>query len=228
MTPSGWKTANPRCGIALPVFGQVQVKGAQTKALSNAKQIATACKLYAVDNGGLFPSYTLTNGKPTTTPVQDSNTAFAQLIPDYIPSEDIFWLAKSKWCSATPPDNKIDQDGPIDNPVETLKQGENEWAYVLQLSDTSNAAMPLIANGFTQGGDATHKYDTDETVKGGVWKGKSAIVIRVDTSGAVLKVDKKNLYIMGPNGSGQDGDIFDTNNSSGGWLGSANKCVNPK
>lgn len=215
-------------GIALPVFGQVQVKGAQTKALSNAKQIATACKLYAVDNGGLFPSYTLSSGKPTTTPVSDSNTAFAQLIPDYIPSEDIFWLAKSKWCSATPPDNQTDKDGPLDSPVETLKSGENEWAYVLQLSDTSNAAMPLIANGFTEGGNTTHKYATDETVKGGVWKGKNSIVIRVDTSGAVLKVDKKDLIIKGPNGSGSDGDIFDTSHSDGGWLGTANTCVNPK
>ena len=214
-------------GIALPVFGQVQVKGAQTKALSNAKQIATACKLYAVDNGGLFPSYTLTSGKPTTTPVSSSNIAFAQLIPDYVPSEDIFWLAKSRWCSATPPDNKTDLNGPIDSPVETLKAGENEWAYVLELSDTSNAAMPLIANGFTDKGEGAHTYSTDETLKGGVWKGKNSIVIRVDTSGAVLKVDKGDHTIHGPNGSGTDGDIFDTSNSAGGWLGAANKVVNP-
>src|ERR1700729_49268 len=74
-------------GIALPVFGQVQVKGAQTKALSNAKQIATACKLYAIDNAGLYPSYALMGGVPASPPVdvKDSNTAFAQLIPDYVP-----------------------------------------------------------------------------------------------------------------------------------------------
>src|SRR5579863_431763 len=74
-------------GIALPVFGQVQIKGAQTKALSNAKQIATALKLYAVDNGGVFPSYQLMGGKPANPPVDvtASNLAFAQVIPDYIP-----------------------------------------------------------------------------------------------------------------------------------------------
>src|SRR5688500_1827787 len=86
-------------GIALPVFGAVQVKGAQTKALSNAKQIGTSLRLYAVDNNGTYPSYTLeANGKPASPPVlvTTSNVAFAQLIPDYLPNEDIFWLAKSK------------------------------------------------------------------------------------------------------------------------------------
>ncbi|MDQ3118295.1 MAG: type II secretion system GspH family protein, partial [Verrucomicrobiota bacterium] len=42
-------------GIALPVFSQVPERGAQTKDLSNAKQIGLACKLYATDNDGKFP-----------------------------------------------------------------------------------------------------------------------------------------------------------------------------
>ena len=42
-------------GIALPVYTTVQERGAQTKDLSNAKQIALACKLYATDNDGKFP-----------------------------------------------------------------------------------------------------------------------------------------------------------------------------
>ena len=41
--------------IALPVFSSVQERGAQTKDLSNAKQIALACKLYAADNEGKYP-----------------------------------------------------------------------------------------------------------------------------------------------------------------------------
>jgi len=115
-------------GIALPVFGQVQIKGAQTKALSNAKQIGTALKLYAVDNSGTFPSYQLTNGTPANPPVNvtTSNDALCQVIPDYIPTEDIFWLAKSKWCTGTGPDNQI--DSPMISPSsKTLASGENEW-----------------------------------------------------------------------------------------------------
>jgi prepilin-type N-terminal cleavage/methylation domain-containing protein len=215
-------------GIALPVFGSVQVKGAQTKALSNAKQIATALRLYAVDNSGVFPSYTLgPGGKPTTTAISDhSNTAFAELIPDYIPSEDIFWLAKSKWCNAAPPDNQMDSPA-VSPPVKTLAPGENEWAYVLNLTDTSNSSLPIIADGFITGGETSHVYSVAETDKGGVWKGKNAIVIRVDTSGAVLKVDSTAHTVNGPNGGTADGDIFSTANSATGWLGTTNTVLNP-
>ena len=38
--------------IALPAFTSVQQKGKQTKALSNAKQIAIALRLYASDHDG--------------------------------------------------------------------------------------------------------------------------------------------------------------------------------
>ncbi len=214
-------------GIALPVFGSVQVKGAQTKALSNAKQIGTALRLYAVDNNGVYPSYTLTSGKPTATQVSDSNTAFAQLVPDYLPNEDIFWLTKSKWCLVTPPDNKMDPAG-TDTPTETLKAGENEWAYVLGLTDTSNPSFPVIADGFISGGASSHTYSINETDKGGVWKAKNSIVVRGDTSGAVAKVDRSTKTIIGPNGGTQDGDIFDTSSGANGWLGSTNISVNPK
>jgi hypothetical protein len=59
-------------GIALPVFAEVQLRGSETKSLSNAKQIATACKLYAVDNSGAYPS------------------KLDQLVPDYLPDRSLF------------------------------------------------------------------------------------------------------------------------------------------
>ena len=46
-------------GIALPVFGEVQVKGAQSKILSNIKQVGLACRLFADDYDGLFPTNTI-------------------------------------------------------------------------------------------------------------------------------------------------------------------------
>jgi len=209
-------------GIALPVFSSVQVKGAQTKALSNAKQIGLACKLYATDNNGLFPSKTLSSGKPTTTDVADSNSAFAQLFPDYLQSEQIFYQAKSAFTPA-PPDDKIDNPS-VDSPVDTLKAGENHWAYVVNLSDTSNAALPLIADGFSD--PSGHTYTTDETARGGVWKGKNAIVIRADISGSVMKA-KVNGTTSTVSGNPNGGDLFD-NSGITNWLGSANKVVNPK
>ena len=215
-------------GIALPVFSQVQIKGAQTKALSNAKQIATALKLYAIDNSGQFPSYTLMNQTPTSSTVMYSNTAFAQLIPDYVPTEDIFWLAKSANCNPTGADDVIDNP-PQDTPVQTLKAGENEWAYVLCLTDTSNPAFPVIADGFNN--QTGHTYIADQTKPGGVWQGKQAVVVKVDTSASVMKVNRSSYMVIGPNGTQTQGDIFSNtatnSDGSAAWLGSTNTVVNP-
>jgi prepilin-type N-terminal cleavage/methylation domain-containing protein len=219
--------------IALPVFTSVQIKGAQTKALSNGKQIGLALRLYSSDNNGTYPSYLVnSDGTPTTSPptaVSSSNDAFCQLFPNYIKSEAIFWLSKSKWCNAVPPDEL--QDSTLTVPsTDTLKSGENEWAYVLGLNDSSNPSVPLLANGFIAGGETSHKYSKDQTVHGGVWKGVNAIVIRADSSGTLEKVNQGNLTVNGPNGSsgGTPGDIFTTANSTNGWLGAANTVVNPK
>jgi prepilin-type N-terminal cleavage/methylation domain-containing protein len=197
-------------GIALPVFGSVQIKGAQTKALSNAKQIGTGMRLYAVDNNGTYPSYTIdpATGRPGTTLVASANEAFAQLIPDYLPNEDIFWLTKSGWCKPTPPDNKMDAAAGVW--ANTLAAGENEWAYVPGLNDTSNPSFPLIADGFEAGSESAPKYVAGETLPGGVWKGKNAIVVRCDTSGSVMKVKQAGLIVSGPvnDPAGTEANIF--------------------
>jgi hypothetical protein len=44
-------------GLCLPLFSHVAVRGPQTKSLSNAKQLATACRLYAMDHEGRFPMH---------------------------------------------------------------------------------------------------------------------------------------------------------------------------
>ena len=54
-------------GIALPVFSSVQVKALETRSLSQAKMIGTACRLYAVDNKGAYPK------------------TLEELVPDYLP-----------------------------------------------------------------------------------------------------------------------------------------------
>ena len=198
-------------GIALPVFSQVQERGAQTKDLSNAKQIGLACKLYASDNDGLFP---------VAAGAGASNDAFAKLIPQYVPTEKIFYLAKSKWTPSLPDEQFGTQaDG---TPAATnLATGENNFAYVNNLTDTSNANFPLIADGFSA---SAGTYSNDETAKGGVWKGKKAIVIRADLSGSVEKCN--NTYkVMGKTGAAADADIFAT---SANWLSATQTPLNPK
>ena len=212
--------------IALPVFTSVTVKANQTSALSNAKQIALALRLYSSDNQGSFPSYTLKDGQPTTTTVGSSNVAFAQLFPTYVQSEKIFWLAHSGWCNNNLPDEQTDPAG-TDNPTKTLSSGENEWAYVLELNDSSNPSVPLLADGFADAGN--HTYVKDPTQKGGVWKAQKAIIVHVDSSGVIATVNQNGgtYDVEGPNGGSQNGDIFTTSNGGNGWLGTGNTTVNP-
>ncbi|HWB61496.1 MAG TPA: hypothetical protein VG733_18585, partial [Chthoniobacteraceae bacterium] len=213
----------------LPVFTSVKVKGNQTKALSNAKQIALALRLYASDNSGNFPAYTLQNGSPTTTTVSTANDAFAELFPTYLTDESIFATPGSAW-SPTGPDQQYD-NAPDNTSGKTLEAGENTWAYVTGLNDSSNAAVPLIADGFTgnAGVTSSHTYTVDPTQKGGVWKGKQAIVVHSDASGGIQNVSQTQYYIVGPCGNGvSNGDIFTTANGADGWLGSGNVTLNPK
>jgi prepilin-type N-terminal cleavage/methylation domain-containing protein len=192
--------------IALPVFVNILQRGQQTKDLSNAKQIGLGLKLYAGDNDGKYP---LTDGTA-------ANSAFRQLIPSYIPEEKIFYLAKSAW-TPVPPDEVFNDS------TTALAASENNFAYVDNLTDTSNPSFPLLADGFAAGTGAV--YTSDETLRGGVWKGKQAIVVRADTSGAVEKC-ATDFKVYGKTGdpSGSDQDIFVPSST---WLGVNQTPRNP-
>jgi prepilin-type N-terminal cleavage/methylation domain-containing protein len=192
--------------IALPVFVGILERGQQTKDLSNAKQIGLGLKLYATDNDGKFP---------TNVSAQGSNTAFAQLIPTYIPTEKIFYLAKSAWTPKLP-------DEVFTDSATTLAAGENNFAYVNDLTDTSNPNYPIIADGFVSGTPGT--YTSDETAKGGVWKGKKAIVIRCDISGAV-EVCNTAYKVFGQTDQFASADIFASTTT---WLSSLQVPLNPQ
>ena len=216
-------------GIALPVFGEVQVRGAQTKQLSNAKQIGTACKLFAMDNTGNFPRWTdMTVNPPTpvaTSGLTDSNTVLNQLIPDYLSDETIFWNPKaSGYCAKTPPDSKIGTTTGAGQGGIALDKGENCWGYMAGLTETSNARWPLIADGTSASGTA---YSADETKQGGVWKGKKAIVIRADLSGTTETLYSKNLTIKRDDDPKIDA-LDVTAGTTVGWLSTDCKWLNPK
>ncbi|HWB58651.1 MAG TPA: hypothetical protein VG733_04130, partial [Chthoniobacteraceae bacterium] len=141
--------------------------------------------------------------------------------------EAIFWVPKSAFCSPNPPDGIIDTP-PLDTPVKTLEQGENEWAYVLGLSDSSNSDFPLLTDGFAN--PATHTYTTGLSKKGGRLDGKNTVVVYVDGHGVLVRVDPASMQVLGPNPVGPTpyGDIFTTGHASMGWLQPENKVVNPR
>ncbi len=165
-------------GIALPAMGKALEAADRTKALANGKSIGTAMKLFAADYNGEYPFYTDPVNK-TGVP-NDSNAVLATIVPDYMPDETIFTVKKSAYCK-----KGADGNTSVGN---ILKAGENGWAYVRGLTDTSNGRYPLLANGFKNGGIT---YAIDDSVAGGLWRGEYAIVIRADVSGAPEKCVKK-------------------------------------
>jgi prepilin-type N-terminal cleavage/methylation domain-containing protein len=201
--------------IAVPVFSTVQERGAQTKDLSNAKQIALACKLFAADNDGKYPDKDGQAADPPVTALtasDKSNQAFACLIPQYLPTEKLFYLGKSAWSPKTPDENMTAS-------TDRCEASTNNFAYELGMTETSNPSFPLIADAPATGG-TSGVYKTDQTQKGGVWKGRKAIVIRCDQSGTVetCKVDSTagTSTVLGPTGGTTPTDIFAANGTT--WI----------
>jgi hypothetical protein len=148
-----------------------------------------------------------------------SNDAFWWLFPNYLQSEDVFTVAASKWSPANP-DNKVDDPATTGTRVDTLKAGENTYAYVAGLTDTSNPAFPLVADGFST---TIPTYDTNKSNKGGVWAAKKAIVIFCDASGQILKVDAATKEVKRP---GNTTSLFA---AATGWLDATNNpVINPE
>jgi len=173
--------------IALPAFIGVQERAQQTKDLSNIKQIGLCLKQFAIDNNGAFPSKAPGTDYSTAaalTAANFPNEAFWWLFPTYTTSEDIFVVPGSQYSPGNP-DNVID-DPSLGARTNTLKAGECAYSYITNISDTSNAAFPLVADGWASATNPT-KYDASKSNKGGVWAAKKAVVLFVDASAQVMK-----------------------------------------
>jgi prepilin-type N-terminal cleavage/methylation domain-containing protein len=163
-------------GIALPVYRTAMMTGQQAAALQNARQVAVALRAYANDNGGVFISGT---ANAYGQQIQTSNDAFRSLLPAYLDNEQVFVVPGSADGPRT--DNKMSLY------TQMLTPGENHWAYIEGLTETSSSLWPLIVDGANANGN----YTTDQTALGGVWKGTKAVVINTDTSAHLVP-------LMGP------------------------------
>ncbi len=200
--------------VCLPVFNSVNIRGPQTKALSQAKQIGLALKLFAGDNDDKYPG----QGVPVemTTAPTTSNAAFAPLLPTYTTSETIFGNKFSAYQTRQP-DNVIDNPY-TGKPVRTLEPGENVYAYIAGLTEKSDPNSPLVLDG-TSG---SLFYSSDKTKRGGVWEGK-AIVIHLDNSGMVESlVGSKNARYIPSKVPGRPANLLDLS-----WLGPGVRLLNP-
>lgn len=215
-------------GIALPAYNGVKERGDQTKDLSNAKQIALALRQFAIDNNGAYPNKqpdAAANGDysaaaatlPTT-----SNDAFWWLFPNYLQSEQIFAVTGSAYTPGSP-DNKLDPTA--SGRVDTLKKGENNYAYVSGLTDTSNSTFPVIADGFITGSPGT--YTTNKALPGGVWAAKKAVVVFCDSSAQIMRVDPTSKQVQRTNSAGTKVNMFI--GAAADWFDpTANPVLNPQ
>ena len=203
--------------LALPVFASVLARAQQTKDLSNAKQIALACKLFATDHDGKFPYQNGVND-PAVDLVfgagNTSNQAFASLIPTYTSQEKIFYVAKSAWCPNVP--DELTTSG------NRLEAGTNNYAYMFGLNDTDNPSYPLIFDAPVTG---TTAYSQNTGTPGGVWSARKAIVVHTDCSGTVETPDQTTFQIMGPTGGAAVADILAPNAGPPVWMDPATQEI---
>ena len=211
--------------IAFPVFNTVTERANQTKDLSNIRQLGVTLKLFAADHGGNFPN-TVDPDDPNSAAITNANQAFRELFPAYLTNEEIFAVKGSAYTRITP-DNRIDQNPTGGNYTYTLAAGENSYSYILNLSETSNSAFPLVADGFVDPAANPPKYTTDKTKKGGVWAAKRAIVLNCDGSVNNLACDGTILTPTRTSAGGTKTSIFDTSDPIN-WLGATNTAVNPE
>lgn len=213
-------------GIAVPASMGVIDKGKQTKDLSNAKEVFKGLIQFAMDHDGAFPSMPqqdTTNANSTsngTSTLQNANDAYANLVPKYVPTENIFWISGSKWCNSVAPDENTAVGS-------ALSAGENGYAYITGLNTSSNPNFPVIADGFSQ---SPGVYTNDPNQPGGVWKGKVAIVVRVSGAGAAMPLSM-DYRVLDNVGLPSKSDIFAKNagSTNNPWLdiGGANLLLNP-
>ena len=160
-------------GVSIPAFCETTARASRASNLAKARQVAVALKVFARDHNGTYPRHGTPEPlqQPTT-----SNAVFAVLFPNYISSEAIFGDEHSVYQTLKP-DNDIDRPY-TGHPVKTLEPGENVYAYLMGLTDSSDPHAPLLCDGT----DGTGYYTVDTKARGGVGGGTEAIVIRLDNS----------------------------------------------
>ncbi len=210
-------------GFALPVFTSAQKKGRITDSLSNCKQVNLALRMYSGDNDGQFPNTTVsTDGKAGTLlgAGDFSNKAFENLMPKYTTSKKIFGNKGSAYCKAPATDQGVTDSNKI-------LRGQNDWLYLLGLSDTSDARWPLIGTATKSASELT--YAKLSTEKGGVWGGTDAVIGFCD--GSARPVSGKEMDLTKDTATFVKSPIKDSDNIFTGtdeWLGKDTKVLAPE
>jgi prepilin-type N-terminal cleavage/methylation domain-containing protein len=123
--------------FATPAFTRMQESAKITKDVNNVRQIILACKAYATDEEGSYPTWAVDeDGNVEESDVQTSTEAFNVLLKGgYIDTESIFWYKTKDTEKSRPPK----EDG-------ELETEEVTYTYVKGQLDTSFSRSPLVAD----------------------------------------------------------------------------------
>jgi len=156
--------------VAMPGINSAMQTAKMNAAMQNARQVTLGLRGYANDSGGVFPAGRNDSGDA----IDSSNAAFRDL-EAYIDDESIYAVAGSAWGSEAK------------NSSPYCDRGEVHWAYIAGLSTTSTSWYPLVVDGT----DGSGTYTTEKGERGGIWKGRKAVVAKVDGSATTVRLQGK-------------------------------------
>jgi prepilin-type N-terminal cleavage/methylation domain-containing protein len=209
-------------GLAMPVFTSAMKKGRITESVSNCKQIVMALRMYSGANEGNYPSTsapTAGSSEGTALAAGDfSNKAFENILT-YAGNKKVFSNKGSAYCK-TPQADTVAADSKV------LKQGQNDWLYIVGFSDTTDPRWPLIATATKSASELT--YTSNTSAKGGVWGGTDAVIGYCD--GSARPIGGKEMDTTSPTGTFVKGPINGANILIGTeeWLGSSPIILAPQ
>lgn len=193
---------------AMPAMNNALESAKIRKDSSNIRQILIACRAFATDWDGLFPSFDPDDDEASggDEGFSTSTEAFNVLIPEFVDTEAIFWFQTQDPDRLRPPR----EDG-------ELEAGESVYGYAMGQTDTSFSQSPLVFNGLMDGpgemGEWHPWLDSKKAVIGFVGGHVDTLRLTEAAPGATVQSDDRQTEnIFEKRERGDDG------KSSGGWL----------
>lgn len=149
-------------GATLPALSGARQAGMRNKDASNIRQICIGLRTFSAENDGLFPSFDPDADEDESgdedSSFSTSTEAFNVLIPDYVDTESVFWIANKQPQKRRAPE----EDG-------ELEDDECVYGYTAGLLDSDYSLCPLVFDGFMDTPGAVNEHHP--------WLNKKKIVV---------------------------------------------------
>lgn len=187
--------------MSMPAFTKIQMSAKISNDINNVRQIIIACRTFAADENDSFPyapegAEDEEGGGEGDNSLSSSTDAFNVLIPDYVDTEDIFWV----------PGNRDKPQPPIEN--EDLTEEENSYSYVAGQLATGYSRSPLVADEMEGEGTYGENHpwlSAKKAVVGFIGGNVAALRLTSNEEGATVMSKDKQVKDIFEERSGSDG-----------------------